>query len=73
MNQPTEKILTQTYKHINESRNLIEQLINQLGQQSPPFIHHLPEDIQHLIHVALELSPDQRKTLRLFLESLKQE
>ncbi|MBA4601408.1 hypothetical protein [Thermoactinomyces mirandus] len=72
MNQPTEKILIQTYKHINESRNLIEQLINQLGQQTP-FIHHLPEDIQHLIHVALELSPDQRKTLRLFLESLKQE
>jgi len=70
MNQPAEKLLIQTYKHINESRNLIEQLINQWGQQQP-FIHHLPDDIQHLIQVALELSPDQRKTLRLFLESLK--
>ncbi|MBA4541739.1 MULTISPECIES: hypothetical protein [Thermoactinomyces] len=70
MSQPTEKLLIQTYKHINESRNLIEQLINQLGQQQQ-FIHHLPDDIQHLIHVAMELSPDQRKTLRRFLESLK--
>jgi hypothetical protein len=72
MNQPTEKLLIQAYKHINESRNLIEQLINQMGQKQQ-LIHHLPEDIQHLVHVALELSPDQRKTLRLFLESLKQE
>ncbi|MBA4547918.1 hypothetical protein H1R82_04745 [Thermoactinomyces intermedius] len=72
MSQSTEKLLIETYKHINESRNLIEQLINQLGQEQP-FIHHLPDDIQHLIRVALELSPDQRKTLRLFLESLKQE
>lgn len=73
MNQSTEKLLIQTYKHINESRNLIEQLINQIGQQQQQVlaIHDLPEDIQHLVHVALELSPDQRKTLRLFLESLK--
>jgi hypothetical protein len=70
MTQSTEKLLIQTYKHINESRNLLEQLINQLGQQQQ-FVHHLPEDIQHLIRVALELSPEQRKTLRLFIESLK--
>ncbi|MBA4492925.1 hypothetical protein ACFO25_08450 [Paenactinomyces guangxiensis] len=72
MNQPTEKLLIETYKHINESRNLLEQLINQMGQQQQ-FIHQLPEDIQHLVDVALELSPEQRKTLRLFLESLKHE
>ncbi|TCS95006.1 hypothetical protein [Hazenella coriacea] len=72
MNQSTEKLLIQTYQHINESRNLVEKLINQLGQQHQ-LINQLPEDIQHLVQVALELSPDQRKTLRLFLESLKQE
>ncbi|MBD1370976.1 hypothetical protein IC620_01185 [Hazenella sp. IB182357] len=79
MKQPTEKLLIQTYTHINESRNLIEQLINQFGQEqsnlsstSEP-ISSLPQDIQHLVEVALQLSPSQRHALKLFLDSLKNE
>jgi hypothetical protein len=72
MNQSTEKLLIQTYKRIDESRHLLELLIDQMGRQQQG-IRHLPEDIQHLVRIALTLSPDQRKTLRLFLESLQNE
>jgi hypothetical protein len=71
MNLSTEKLLIQIYKHINDSRDLTEQLINQLGQQKHQFAQPLPNDIQNLIQIALELSPEQRKTLQLFIESLK--
>ncbi|SFI99266.1 hypothetical protein SAMN05421852_103162 [Thermoflavimicrobium dichotomicum] len=72
MTQPVEKLLIQTYRYINESRHLIEQAIDQLGQQHCQSIQHLPEDIQYLVQVALELTPDQRKSLRMFLEAMKQ-
>jgi hypothetical protein len=72
MNQSTEKLLIQTYKRIDESRHLLEQLIDQMGRHQQEVLH-LPEDIQHLVRIALTLSPDQRKTLRLFLESLQNE
>ncbi len=73
MTLPVEKLLIQTYKHINESRHLIEQAIDQLGRKQQEACEQLPEDIQYLVNLALELTPDQRQTLRLFLESVKQQ
>jgi hypothetical protein len=74
MTLPVEKLLIQTYKHINESRYLIEQAIDQLGRRKQQeACEQLPEDIQDLVNLALELTPDQRKTLRRFLESVKQQ
>ncbi|MBN2908709.1 hypothetical protein JQC72_04135 [Polycladomyces sp. WAk] len=67
---PAAKLLIQAYKHIDEARNLLEEVINQMGQHQIA-MSSLPEDIQHLVHVALQLSPEQRKTLQRFLESLK--
>jgi hypothetical protein len=71
MNQSTEKLLIQTYKHLDQSRHLLEQLINQFGMQHERMIQLLPPDIQYLVQLAMELTPEQRKTLRLFLESIK--
>jgi hypothetical protein len=67
---PAAKLLIQAYKQIDEARNLLEEVINQMGQHQIA-IASLPEDIQHLVKVALQLSPEQRKTLQRFLESLK--
>ncbi|SFS66860.1 hypothetical protein [Marininema halotolerans] len=73
MNSPTEKLLIQSYKQLDEARALLEEAINRLGKHQTQTItdSHLPEDIQQLVQIALHLSPDQRKTLQLFLESLK--
>ncbi|QKG85152.1 hypothetical protein GXN76_12185 [Kroppenstedtia pulmonis] len=69
--QSTEKLLVQTYKQVDEARLLLEEVINQVGKhQTPP--PQLPEDIQQLVDIALQLSPEQRKTLRLFLESIRE-
>lgn len=64
-----EKLLIDTYKHIDIARSQIDQLINLIGSQQI-FIHHLPEDIRQLVELSLQLSPEKRKILRLFLESL---
>ena len=63
------KTLIHIYKQLDDTKIILEDVINQLGveQNQKP----LPQDIQHLVDVALELTPDQRKTLMRFLESLK--
>lgn len=69
--QSTEKLLVQTYKQVDEARLLLEEVINQVGKHQTPS-PQLPEDIQQLVDIALQLSPEQRKTLRLFLESIRE-
>jgi hypothetical protein len=71
MKFPTEKLLVQTYKHVDEARRLLEEVINRMGQHQAPEMQ-LPEDIQDLVEIALQLSPEQRKTLRQFLESIRE-
>lgn len=66
----TEDLLIDTYRHIDQSRNLLEQLIDHMGQK-PQLIGQLPQDIQELVSIALDLDIEQRKALRLFLNSLK--
>ncbi|SHE69652.1 hypothetical protein SAMN05444392_102413 [Seinonella peptonophila] len=65
-----EMLLIETYRHIDHSQNLLEQLIDHIGH-SPQLISHLPDDIQELVNIALKLDIEQRKALRLFLQSLK--
>lgn len=65
-----EKLLIDTYKHIDQARNKLDQYIDSIGSQ-PLFVHHLPEDVQLLMKIALNLPPEKRKILRKFLESLQ--
>lgn len=67
---PPEKLLIDTYKHIDQARNKLEQFINHMGAQHSS-IHQLPDDIHQLIEMTLKLPPEKRKILRLFLESLQ--
>ena len=69
MNDSPEKLLIQIYKHLTESRVLTEKLIDYLGNHQYLSIK-LPKDIEQLIQVALKLSPEKRKKLLLYLESL---
>ncbi|TCS84584.1 hypothetical protein [Tepidibacillus fermentans] len=70
MNESILKSLIHIYKQLDETKLLLEDVINQLGVEQ---INHkpLPQDIQHLVDVALELTPEQRKSLMRFIESLK--
>ncbi len=65
--------LIQLYKTLDESKNVLEEAINQIGVENTKQINTLPEDIQYLVEKALELTPEQRKTLLRFIESLNQE
>lgn len=65
-----EKLLIDTYKHIDQARNKLDQFIDSIGSK-PLFVHHLPEDVQLLMKIALRLPPEKRKILRKFLESLQ--
>lgn len=65
-----EKLLIDTYKHIDEARNKMDQFINYIGSQQI-FIHHLPDDIRKLVEMTRKLSPEKRRILQLFLESLQ--
>lgn len=66
------KSLIQIYKLLDESKILIEEVIDKIGKDNKE-LQSLPQDIQHLVEIALQLSPEQRKTLLKFIESLKQE
>lgn len=68
--QTPEKLLIDTYKHIDQARNKLDQFINYIGSHQI-FIHHLPQDIQKLVEISLKLSPEKRRILHLFLESLQ--
>lgn len=67
------KSLIQLYKTLDDSKNLLEDLINNIGVEQTKYLSTLPQDIQYLVKIALQLTPDQRKTLLRFIESLKQE
>ncbi|MFC4076907.1 hypothetical protein ACFOUO_08790 [Salinithrix halophila] len=64
--------MIQSYKQLDEARTLLEEVINRLGQHQAYSDSQLPEDIRQLVQIALQLSPEQRKTLRLFLESIRE-
>jgi len=67
------KSLIQLYKTLDDSKHLIEDVINELGKNQQHHLQGLPKDVQDLIKITLDLNPDQRKTLMKFIESLKQE
>lgn len=67
------KSLIQLYKTLDESKLLLEDVINKIGVEDSKSLQSLPQDIQQLVEIALELSPEQRKNLMRFLESLKQD
>ncbi len=73
MHTPNYKPLIEMYQHVDQARDLLEEYINYLGSHSDQTIADLPEDIQALVRFALQLKPEQRRTLMLFLESLKEE
>ncbi|WP_339061880.1 hypothetical protein [Tepidibacillus marianensis] len=70
MDEAILKSLIHIYKELDNTKLELEEIINQLGveqnNQKP-----LPQDIQHLVDVALSLTSEQRKTLMRFIESLK--
>lgn len=65
-----EKLLIDTYKHIDKARTQVDQLIDLIGSKKI-FIHHLPEDIQQIIHLSLQLSQEKRALLLSFLKNLE--
>lgn len=69
-NHTPEKLLIDTYKHIDQARNKMDQLINYIGSRQT-LIHHLPDDVYQLVNLAMNLPPEKRQVLRLFLESLQ--
>lgn len=73
MNNDSLKSLIQIYKSLDESKLLLEEVINDIGVEHKRHLQSLPQDIQYLVEVALELTPEQRKSLMRFMESLKQE
>lgn len=68
--QTPEKLLIDMYQHIDQARNKLDQFINSIGSK-PIFVHHLPDDVQLLIKITLQLPPEKRKVLRKFIESLQ--
>ncbi len=66
------KSLIQLYKTLDESKHILEDVINQFGIERQNNIQSLPKDIQDLVDIARELNTEQRKTLMKFIESLKQ-
>jgi hypothetical protein len=70
-NSSPEKQLIDAFKQLNEVKDLLEQVINKLGEQKQTELSQLPEEVQRLVDVAINLKPEQRKHLMLFLDSLK--
>ncbi|MBO8170414.1 MAG: hypothetical protein H0Z33_00805 [Bacillaceae bacterium] len=69
MNKSPEKLLIEAYRELDQVRDILEQVINELGKNQG--IESLPEDIQRLVEVAINLTPSQREHLMRFLDSLK--
>lgn len=67
-----EKKLIDAFKKLDDVKDLLEEVINGLGEQKQHELgQQLPEDVQRLVGVAVTLKPEQRKHLMLFLDSLK--
>lgn len=73
MNNDSLKSLIQIYKSLDESKSILEELINEIGVEDNKYLQSLPSDLKYLVEVALELTPEQRKTLLRFIESLKEQ
>lgn len=70
-NVSPEKKLIDAFKKLDDVKDLLEKVINELGEQKQNELDQLPEDVQRLVGVAVKLRPEQRKHLMLFLDSLK--
>lgn len=73
MNNDSLKSLIQIYKSLDESKSILEEVINEIGVEDNKYLQSLPSDLKYLVEVALELTPEQRKTLLRFIESLKEQ
>lgn len=65
--------LIQLYKTLDESKLLLEDVIDSIGQDYSNYYKTLPTDIQDLVEIALKLTPEQRSSLMRFIESIKAE
>lgn len=63
--------LIQVYKALDESKLLLEDMIDKIGHEHSNYLKSLPPDIQNLVELTLQLTPEQRTSLMRFIESLK--
>ncbi len=74
MTKTPEKKLIEAYRGLDQVRETLEEVINELGKRNEfGQLYQLPDDIQRLVEVAITLTPKQREHLMLFLNSLKQQ
>lgn len=75
MSKTPEHLLIEAYKQLDHVRNILEDAINLLGRQkmqSHNKLDQLPVEVQKLVEVAINLTPEQREHLMRFLNSIKQ-
>jgi hypothetical protein len=65
--------LIELYKTLDESKVLVEDIINKIGQEHYNSLAALPPDVQKIVETTLKLTPEQRATLMRFIESLQSE
>lgn len=65
--------LIELYKTLDESKILLEDIIDKIGQEHYNSLASLPLDIQKIVETTLKLTPEQRATLMQFIESIKTE
>ncbi len=63
--------LIEVYKSLDESKLLLEDIIDRIGQEHSSYLKSLPPDIQNLVDTTLKLTPEQRSSLMKFIESLR--
>lgn len=63
--------LIQVYKTLDESKLMLEDMIDKIGHEHINYLKSLPPDIQNLVEITLRLTPEQRTSLMRFIESLK--
>ncbi|MGD9678558.1 MAG: hypothetical protein AB7V16_09480 [Vulcanibacillus sp.] len=63
--------LIQVYKTLDESKLMLEEMIDNIGHEHINYLKSLPADIQNLVEITLRLTPEQRTSLMRFIESLK--
>ncbi|GEM_PF-3768200 len=65
--------LIELYKTLDESKIMLEDIIDKIGQEHYSSLSSLPPDIQQMVELTLKLSTEQRASLLRFIESLKGE
>lgn len=63
--------LIEVYKSLDESKLLLEDIIDKIGHEHSSYLKSLPPDIQNLVDISLRLTEEQRSSLMKFIESLK--